>query len=331
MSVEKKDFKLDPFTFYSLDDLERIYELESNQIIKDATLDIPMIKLCIHVPKDFHVYSVDISSIDQGGLENINRQLKPGYVAPEKAESPQLICDGEVEALIVEKEVLRDITRNLRSAGQIYFLEAYFLVEEKVLGLSRRRLWLSTPKRIYPIDDVPQHFDLSRARFALYPFGAQLTFTESEGYPAPSKLRIHKKDLLVLGSELWRYIEKKTLQCSQENAENQHLNGDSLPLEPLVEKVQDVDGQIDNVDETAVDVSLEGKMKVGKKKSRDNFVKTYIRKAVIKLIGEGINPTPTLVMEYLRSIADQKNSGICLLYTSPSPRDGLLSRMPSSA
>ena len=26
-----------------------------------------------------------------------------------------------------------------------------------------------------------------------------------------------------------------------------------------------------------------------------------------------------------------KKSGICLLYTSPSPRDGLLSRMPSSA
>ena len=25
------------------------------------------------------------------------------------------------------------------------------------------------------------------------------------------------------------------------------------------------------------------------------------------------------------------NTGICLLYTSPSPRDGLLSRMPSSA
>ena len=26
-----------------------------------------------------------------------------------------------------------------------------------------------------------------------------------------------------------------------------------------------------------------------------------------------------------------QQSGICLLYTSPSPRDGLLSRMPSSA
>ena len=36
-----------------------------------------------------------------------------------------------------------------------------------------------------------------------------------------------------------------------------------------------------------------------------------------------------------RVIADMKNGGqnnhICLLYTSPSPRDGLLSRMPSSA
>ena len=29
--------------------------------------------------------------------------------------------------------------------------------------------------------------------------------------------------------------------------------------------------------------------------------------------------------------ATQANINICLLYTSPSPRDGLLSRMPSSA
>ena len=30
-------------------------------------------------------------------------------------------------------------------------------------------------------------------------------------------------------------------------------------------------------------------------------------------------------------VSDQAHSSICLLYTSPSPRDGLLSRMPSSA
>ena len=33
----------------------------------------------------------------------------------------------------------------------------------------------------------------------------------------------------------------------------------------------------------------------------------------------------------IKTFADRKNIGICLLYTSPSPRDGLLSRMPSSA
>ena len=33
----------------------------------------------------------------------------------------------------------------------------------------------------------------------------------------------------------------------------------------------------------------------------------------------------------VRSMNCLKNDNICLLYTSPSPRDGLLSRMPSSA
>ena len=39
-------------------------------------------------------------------------------------------------------------------------------------------------------------------------------------------------------------------------------------------------------------------------------------------------------IEFTRSFqvpASKKNNKICLLYTSPSPRDGLLSRMPSSA
>ena len=35
--------------------------------------------------------------------------------------------------------------------------------------------------------------------------------------------------------------------------------------------------------------------------------------------------------DYLRCGSMASKSKICLLYTSPSPRDGLLSRMPSSA
>ena len=39
----------------------------------------------------------------------------------------------------------------------------------------------------------------------------------------------------------------------------------------------------------------------------------------------------TVENKYDKDMVDWKYSGPCLLYTSPSPRDGLLSRMPTSA
>ena len=47
-----------------------------------------------------------------------------------------------------------------------------------------------------------------------------------------------------------------------------------------------------------------------------------------------IDPTETLYIEDIAknlSIGKERGAKTCLLYTSPSPRDGLLSRMPSSA
>ena len=58
--------------------------------------------------------------------------------------------------------------------------------------------------------------------------------------------------------------------------------------------------------------------------------------AVRALLGNTINveyhelPAPNLFLTALERFA-QKLGRSCLLYTSPSPRDGLLSRMPSSA
>src|SRR5664279_6093183 len=50
--------------------------------------------------------------------------------------------------------------------------------------------------------------------------------------------------------------------------------------------------------------------------------------AAIRLRGEPIQPNPKLKA----TISDSVQLAVfCLLYTSPSPRDGLLSRMPSSA
>ena len=43
------------------------------------------------------------------------------------------------------------------------------------------------------------------------------------------------------------------------------------------------------------------------------------------------NGTIAVEDEISKSFLDYAMSVICLLYTSPSPRDGLLSRMPSSA
>ena len=63
-----------------------------------------------------------------------------------------------------------------------------------------------------------------------------------------------------------------------------------------------------------------------------NF-KLEIKKSNIDCGGNGVFTTEpikanTIIGEY---IGDLKEPGYCLLYTSPSPRDGLLSRMPSSA
>ena len=47
--------------------------------------------------------------------------------------------------------------------------------------------------------------------------------------------------------------------------------------------------------------------------------------------GYGITLTAANTVIYYSNGYDQENPNTCLLYTSPSPRDGLLSRMPSSA
>ena len=56
-------------------------------------------------------------------------------------------------------------------------------------------------------------------------------------------------------------------------------------------------------------------------------------KNVFGIVGWKNSGKTTLVENLVKNITDQgyQVSTICLLYTSPSPRDGLLSRMPSSA
>ena len=65
-------------------------------------------------------------------------------------------------------------------------------------------------------------------------------------------------------------------------------------------------------------------------KSKDIKILKFPDEVLIKL--KGISKEILTEISKTDSITQEVyNSYICLLYTSPSPRDGLLSRMPSSA
>ena len=55
----------------------------------------------------------------------------------------------------------------------------------------------------------------------------------------------------------------------------------------------------------------------------NNKIQNYIQN-----LSQPLHPIQKEIIAYNETLGDVKS---CLLYTSPSPRDGLLSRMPSSA
>ena len=74
----------------------------------------------------------------------------------------------------------------------------------------------------------------------------------------------------------------------------------------------------------------------GKKKSKTETYKIYIYKVLKQVHPDtGISSKAMSIMNsFINDIFEKiatEASKLCLLYTSPSPRDGLLSRMPSSA
>ena len=63
------------------------------------------------------------------------------------------------------------------------------------------------------------------------------------------------------------------------------------------------------------------------KEKNNTFGLSYAREIYIKVLGEKVKVNDE--GDRLKTLID--DLGCCLLYTSPSPRDATLSRMPSSA
>ena len=81
-------------------------------------------------------------------------------------------------------------------------------------------------------------------------------------------------------------------------------------------------------EETGLEVKVEQLVGVYSKPQKQEVVLTFL----CQTIGGTLQPTEeTRESRYFALEALPQNTLPCLLYTSPSPRDGLLSRMPSSA
>ena len=104
------------------------------------------------------------------------------------------------------------------------------------------------------------------------------------------------------------------------------------------------DAQVKKAVEVALDLS--GAMDIARKEIKKFYgdkvlkskeVQQALQYANEEVFKEDLNKNDAVLEENYRVLAkkgmgaETKNSINCLLYTSPSPRDGLLSRMPSSA
>ena len=89
-------------------------------------------------------------------------------------------------------------------------------------------------------------------------------------------------------------------------------------LDDLVKEIEKIGGQV-----------LSQKLDVTKKSNCDDLVNTAIKKwGKVDVI---INNAGLMPLSFIKNLKVDEWDQICLLYTSPSPRDKRQSRMPSSA
>lgn len=242
----KLDFEkiLDGSKFYPIEELENLLAWPKGYILKSAIKKGPRLFICINVPDECMVFSVDISSINQGFVERFRlKSYNLNYPSPSVFEAPQYESRGRVAALIVDQSVLVDVENNWFGVSQKFFGEAY-IVEERRGVLSYKILKLVTPKRHYNLDapkDVLLNADVDRARYAVYREDSDIIFTDGAGYTDALDVPVKRETLYVRGYDFIEWFKKvgyfytgniwrrpnKTVTASDDFPVEEHVLGDS--------------------------------------------------------------------------------------------------------
>ena len=141
-------------------------------------------------------------------------------------------------------------------------------------------------------------------------------------------------------------IDNVDLEKTKDSGEvNDEISSNSLEKKPLTVVQSNKDGGMavkhDNLSKIQNEVNLENKTSLDLEKNKDYSVeKNETKIDVVRVDESGIaviagtaEPSTTIEAKIGNQTVGttEVNKDGCLLYTSPSPRDGLLSRMPSSA
>ena len=159
------------------------------------------------------------------------------------------------------------------------------------------------------------------------PFETNISFKDVRGniHTRLRKLIEGQEDALVVAkAAIDRFIESKSDEFKNEKEELlemvESLNWMILPLSqnPCAAAQGALAIEARQNDEAVKEI-------IAKISSQKDFNSVEIERSILKSYGGGCHQKIGVSNQSL------KNGNVCLLYTSPSPRDGLLSRMPSSA
>ena len=106
---------------------------------------------------------------------------------------------------------------------------------------------------------------------------------------------------------------------------------DDIPVYKTVPETEDHNGAVARLEDEGADwITFTSSSTVEHFEARFGLVQT-LGKHGAKVLSIGPETTKALLALGVQPTKEASPHTICLLYTSPSPRDGLLSRMPSSA